>query len=216
MRQSTAGQRTGIQWTFTKQLEDLPQAARCTGQEKLCRVAAEAEKTGLQINIGKTEAMRVNNKQDDPLGLHQETIKEVDKFVYLGSVVSKDGGTDEDIKCRINKARHAFNTLRPIWRSAALSLRNKIRILNTNVKSVLLYGSETWRVTKTKTHKLQTFTNRCLRDILNIRWPEVVSNEQPWDKTKQTPIETEIRKRKVGLDRPHATKACIQHHQASP
>ena len=35
--------------------------------------------------------MRVNNKQDDPLRLHQENIKEVDKFVYLGSVVSKDG-----------------------------------------------------------------------------------------------------------------------------
>ena len=35
-------------------------------------VTAEAEKTGFQINIGKTEAMRVNNKQDDPLRLHQE------------------------------------------------------------------------------------------------------------------------------------------------
>ena len=143
MRQSTAGQKTGIQWTFTKQLEDLDFADNISllshkqqgAQEKLCRVAAEAEKTGLQINIGKTEAMRVNNKQDDPLRLHQEVIKEVDKFVYLGSVVSKDGGTDEDIKCRTNKARHAFNTLRPIKRST-LSLRNKIRILNTNVKSV--------------------------------------------------------------------------------
>ena len=71
-------------------------------------------------------------------------------------------------------------------------------IFNTSVKSVLLYGSETWHVTKTNTNKLQTFTNRYLRNILNIRWPEVVSNEQLWDKTKQTPIETEIRKRKWG------------------
>ena len=161
MWQSTAGQRTGIQWTFTKQLEDLDFADDISllphkqqdAQEKLCWVAAEAEKIGLQINIGKTEVMRVNNKQDDPLRLHQENIKEVDKFVYLGTVVSKDGGTDEDIKCRINKARHAFNTLRPIWRSIALSLRNKTRIFTTNVKSVLLYGLETWRVTKTNTHK---------------------------------------------------------------
>ena len=82
---------------------------------------AEVEKTGLQINIGKTEAMRVNSKQDDPPRLQQENMKEVNKFVYLGSVVSKDGGgggggggADEDIKCRINKARHAFNILIPI------------------------------------------------------------------------------------------------------
>nr|KAG5695244.1 hypothetical protein BaRGS_008072 [Batillaria attramentaria] len=78
--------------------------------------------------------MRVNHKQHDPIQLHQEDIKEVDKFVYLGSVVSKDGGTDEDIKSRTNKARHAFRTLHP-WRSTALSLRNKIRIFNSNVKS---------------------------------------------------------------------------------
>ena len=206
MRQSTSDGRTGIQWTFTKQLEDLDFADDISllshkqqdAQEKLNRVAEEAERTGLQINIGKTEAMRVNNRQQDPLRLHQEDIKEVDRFVYLGSVVSKDGGADEDIKCRINKARHAFNTLRPIWRSTALSLHNKIRIFNTNVKSVLLYGSETWRVTKTNTHKLQTFANRCLRNILNIRWPEVVSNEQLWDRTKQVPIESEIKKRKWG------------------
>ena len=104
--------------------------------------------------------------------------------------------TDEDIKCRIKKARHAFNILRPIWRSAALSLHNKIRIFTTNVKSVLLYGSETWRVTKTNTHKLQAFINRCLRNILGIRRPELIPNGELWDRTRQDPIALEIRQRK--------------------
>jgi hypothetical protein len=71
MRQSTAGRRTGIQWTFTKQLEDqdftddisLFTHKQQGAQEKLCHVAEEAEKTGLQINIGKTEVLRVNSKQ---------------------------------------------------------------------------------------------------------------------------------------------------------
>jgi hypothetical protein len=107
--------------------------------------------------------MRVKDKREDPIRLNWEKIKEVDKFVYLGSVVNKNGGTGEDIKCRINEVGHAFNSLR---RSTALSQNNKIRILNTNVKSVLLYGSETWRVTKTNTQGLQTFINRCPRNIL--------------------------------------------------
>ena len=65
MRQSTAGQKTGIQcmWTFTRQQEDLDLAddisllshGQQDAQEKLGRVAAEAEKTGLGINTGKTE-----------------------------------------------------------------------------------------------------------------------------------------------------------------
>nr|KAG5689255.1 hypothetical protein BaRGS_006375 [Batillaria attramentaria] len=206
MRQATDSKRTGIQWTFSKQLEDLDFAddiallshKQQDAQEKLNRVAEEAEKTGLKINISKTEVMRVNHKQHDPIQLHQEDIKEVDKFIYLGSVVSKDGGTDEDIKSRTNKARHAFRTLRPIWRSTALSLRNKIRIFNSNVKSVLLYGSETWRTTKTSSHKLQTFINRCLRNILNIRYPLVITNQDLWEGTRQVPIEQEIKKRKWG------------------
>ena len=94
-KQSTAGQRTGIQWTFVKQLEELdfadntsllshkPQDAQ-DAQEKLRRVTEEAKKTGLQINIGKTETIFMNNKQADLLRLHQENIKKVEKFVYLG------------------------------------------------------------------------------------------------------------------------------------
>jgi predicted GTPase len=122
IRQSTAGRRTGIQWTFEKQLEDLDFADDISllsdkqqdVEEKLCRVAEEAEKTGLQIIIGKNEVMRVNSKQQYLVQLHQENVKEVEKFVYLGIVAIKDGGTDEDIKSHFNKARYTFNTLRPI------------------------------------------------------------------------------------------------------
>ena len=140
--------------------------------------------------------MRVNNNRQEAIQLQGKEIKEADSFTYLGSVVSKEGGTDEDIRNRINKARHAFNTLRPIWRATSLSLQNKIRIFGTNVKSVLLYGSETWRVTKTNTDKLQTFINKW--SALQIRWPEVIPNEELWERTGQEQIITEIKRRKWG------------------
>jgi len=41
----------------------------------------------------------------------------------------------------------AFGTLNTVWRSTAYSNNTKIRIFNTNVKSVLLYGCETWKLT---------------------------------------------------------------------
>lgn len=42
-----------------------------------------------------------NQHQEDQVKLQQENIKEVENFVYLhvGSVINKDGETDEDIKC---------------------------------------------------------------------------------------------------------------------
>ena len=57
------------------------------------------------------------------------------------------------------------------------------------------YGLETWRSTKLLTKKLQTFINKCLRKILNVRWPEVISNEDLWERTQQCRIEESIKRR---------------------
>lgn len=88
------------------------------------------KKIGLKINIKKTEVMRIKNKP-----VNGENLREADEFTYLGSIVSNDGGADTDIKSPSNKARHAFNTLRQIWTSKALSINTKSRINNTNVQS---------------------------------------------------------------------------------
>ena len=98
-------------------------------------------------------------------------------FTYLGSVIAVDGGTEWDVLVRIGKARTAFLLLRPVWRSKEISLRTKLRIFKTNVKTVLMYGAETWRVTKNITDTTQAFVNRCLCYILGIRWPNTISNE---------------------------------------
>ena len=103
MKQATSDKKTSIQWTFTKQLEDLDFTGDISllshrhqdAQEKLSRLPKEVEKTGLNINTKKTEVMRINNKKQDPITLHDEDLNEVEKFVYLGSLVNKDGGKDE-------------------------------------------------------------------------------------------------------------------------
>ena len=78
--------------------------------------------------------------------------------------------------------------LKPVWRSSSLSLKSKLRIFTSNVKSVLLYGAETWRTTKYLVNKLQVFVNKSLRSILGIRWPEKIRNEDLWQRTGQKPL----------------------------
>ena len=120
----------------------------------------------------------------------------MEQFTYLGSVVSRDGGTDRDIKSRIGKATATFKTLRPIWTSQVISVKTKRRIFSTNVKSVLLYACETWHITKALTYKMQTFINRCLRAILHIKWHDKITNEEIWRRTGQAQAEAQIKKRK--------------------
>ncbi|VDO66146.1 unnamed protein product [Schistosoma margrebowiei] len=64
-----------------------------------------------------------------------------------------------------------------------------------SASAVLLYGAETWRTTTTTIKKVQVFINSCLRKILNIHWPDTISNSLLWERTNQLPAE-EIRKRR--------------------
>jgi hypothetical protein len=45
----------------------------------------------------------------------------------------------------------------------------------------------------------------CLRHILNIRWPEKISNKELWQKTNHPPVEEELKRRKWEMDRAHTT-----------
>jgi hypothetical protein len=155
-----------------------------------------AEKTGFVINVKRTKALRVNTSKTDQFTLRGGSIDDVDSFNYLGSMVAKDGGVARDVSQQIRKANGAFVQLYPPWKNSRLSTRTKLRIFRSNVKSLLLYGSETWKVIKTTTSKLQTFVNRCLRHILNIHWPEVISNEVLWRRTGETEISLQKKRRK--------------------
>ncbi|KAL9978171.1 hypothetical protein ACROYT_G015662 [Oculina patagonica] len=206
MRRTTEKHQDGIQWTLTTRLEDLDFADDIallshnhrSMQSKLTRLAKISMQTGLRISKSKTKVMRVNTKNADRIELDEDEIDEVEDFAYLRSNISKDGGSDQDIRVRIGKARTAFTILTPVWRSKVISRKTKLRLFNTNVKSVLLYGSETWRVTKANSAKLQTFINKCLRSIMGIHWPEVITNEELWTTTEQERINIQIRRRKWG------------------
>jgi hypothetical protein len=71
---------------------------------------------------------------------------------------------------RIKKAMEAFITLKNIGKPGQVKTGTKKSIFNTNVKTVLLYGSETWRTTKATCKSLQVFINRCLRRNLRLQW----------------------------------------------
>ena len=61
-------------------------------------------------------------------------IEDVDRFVYLGATVSKEGGGTEDIHNRVVKARGVFMRLKKIWRRHSISPRTKVRLYKTLVR----------------------------------------------------------------------------------
>ena len=57
---------------------------------RLCNIARTA---GLEITVTKTKSMRISTSHEAPLTVDGQAIEEVHRFTYLGSNVSKTGGT---------------------------------------------------------------------------------------------------------------------------
>ena len=126
--------------------------------------------------------------------LNGEDIKRPSDFCYFGSVVAEDGGASTDVNVRMQKATGSFSKPRKVCLSTSIRKDTKIKIFNAGVKSVLLYGSETWLVTSEIRRKIQVFVNRSLRYILRIRWPNIISNKDLWRVSDQEDINLQIRK----------------------
>ena len=151
MKTTTTGGNNGIQWTLWTQLDNLDLADDLAllshNHSQMQDKTTLLETTSAGTNRKKTELMKMNTTDDTPLTLGGEPIREMESFVYLGSVDDQQGGTDRDVTARIGSARTAFVTLKNIWASGEISMRTKLRIFNSNVKLVLLYGCETWWTT---------------------------------------------------------------------
>ena len=76
--------------------------------------------------------------------LNGDSLKSVDKFLYLGSSVSS---TEDDINIWLSKARAAIDRLSILWKSN-LSDKIKHNFFQASIVSILLYGRTTWTLTK--------------------------------------------------------------------
>ena len=203
MTQVTSNGRRGIRWTLTSILLDLDYADGIAllsprykdMQAKTNTLATTAGRLSLEISSKKTRHFRMNSRSREAILLNGEAVEEVEHFTYLGSKMSTSGDGEEEILVRISKASQAFASLRSTWRSRNISQKTKIRVFKSNVVSTLLYGAESWKMTKAISHKLEVFQNRCLRRILRIFWPNIITNYQLLRMTKTETITLQVQRK---------------------
>ena len=124
----------------------------------------------------------------------------MDKFEYLGSLITWDNNCSEEFKRRTDKAIGALASLKHIWNEKKLTIQNKLRILTTCVFSVLQCASETCTLKETDKRQLFVFEMRCYRGILKISWKDMIRNEDVRKRrSKEETIIDIIKKRKLRL-----------------
>ena len=104
-------------------------------------------------------------------------------------------GTQEDIKNRINKANTAFWSFDKLWcqgpKRSQISEERKLQLYNSLVVSVLLYNCSCWAAPQDILESVNIVQRRHLKRILNIYWPNTISNDALYARTKMKPL-TEI------------------------
>ena len=113
---------------------------------------------------------------EPPLTLNGVCLYVVDSFTYLGGCLSNDSSIALGANAHISKAQISFANLLHLWRRKDVSLPVKSRAYNTAVRSVLLYGGETWPLCQQDVHQIEVFDHRCLRQLAKVGWSDRVSN----------------------------------------
>ena len=193
----------GIVWGEGQKLVDLDYADDivliCETPEGTQRVldclVREGEKVGLVINCGKTEIINMNIENARDCVIDNRVVRQVESFKYLGTYLSKDGTLQREFDERLRKANQAMGMLKSVWNNANFSVhtKSKLKVYKTMVRTILVYGRESWNSTVKSDNAFLSFENKALRRIMGIKWWHKVSNERLREMTGVQPVDEYIR-----------------------
>ncbi len=103
-----------------------------------------------------------------PFYVGETALEWVTKFRYLGRILSQD---DHDLSAcvrNIQRAKAKWAAVSKVLKREGASKKSFARFYLVIVSTVLLYGSDTWVVTRRMEELLTSFHDRCLRHIRSV------------------------------------------------
>ena len=137
----------------------------------------------LAISIKKTEVLHqpapATPHVEPNITVNGQKLAVTDKFVYLGSTLSRSVSIDEEVSYRIARASAAFGRLRDtVWERRGLTKETKLKVYQAVVLPSLLYACETWTTSSRHIKQLNVFHMRCLRSLLHTEWQDKVPDTE--------------------------------------
>src|SRR6218665_1921192 len=108
-------------------------------------------------------------------------------------------GSGPEIRRRVAIARDCMSSLqRGIWKSG-IRIDTKPRLFKAYILPILLYGAETWTLTRALETKLDVFQRWCLRRILRVPFSAHITNADIYQRVEQIPVSEMVQSRSLQL-----------------
>ncbi|KAE8718525.1 Zinc finger family protein, putative isoform 1 [Hibiscus syriacus] len=126
------------------------------------------EEKGLRINIEKTKYLCSNfsgnqNDEDVEVCIEGHVLPSKDCFKYLGSMIHKDGGVDDDVTHRIKAGWIKWRAAIGVLCDKKVPQKLKGKFYRMSIRPALLYGSECWEIKKDHVRRMKAAEMRMLR-----------------------------------------------------
>ena len=98
-----------------------------------------------------------------------EPMETVTDFIFLGSKITADGDCSHEIKRCLLLGRKAMTNLDNILKTD-ITLSTKVCLVKAVVFPVVMYGCESWTITKAECRRIDAFELWCWRRLLRVPW----------------------------------------------
>ena len=111
----------------------------------------------LKVNCKKTKVMRAARKAEEcEIKIADKSLEQVDTMKYLGVFIYSDGSMEKEVEARIGSATRMLGGLSEIvLKREDLSKRTKLKVMNATMIPTLMYGCETWSLSKQQQSRVQ-------------------------------------------------------------
>ena len=96
------------------------------------------ESKGLKVNIGKTEVM-VSSRKGTKVNIKDSqgtSLRQVNKFKYLGVTISEEGGSEEAVRARVSAAWGKWRDISGVIGDKNMPRKLKIKLYMTVIRPV--------------------------------------------------------------------------------
>jgi sorting nexin-29 len=136
-----------------------------------------SKEIGLEVNSEKTKYMFMSRHQtagqSNYIMIANKSFEKVAKLKYLGSTLKDENCIHEEIRNRLNSGNACYHAVQNLLSSRLVSRNVKIKIYETIILHVVLYGCETLSLMLREEHRLRVFEDRVLRRIFGPKRDEV-------------------------------------------